>query len=45
MWESKWQTKVFYFNAFVYLLAIIGTTLYAYGRLDSVRSYKTERVR
>lgn len=35
------QTKYFIFNWIIYGLAIIITTVYCYGRLDFVRSYKT----
>ncbi|MBA3816592.1 MAG: hypothetical protein H0X29_08760 [Parachlamydiaceae bacterium] len=35
------QTKYFILNWIIYGLAIIITTVYCYGRLDFVRSYKT----
>lgn len=35
------QTKYFILNWIIYSLAIIITTVYVYGRLDFVRSYKT----
>lgn len=37
------QTKYFIFNWIIYTLAIIITTVYCYGRLDFVRSYKTTK--
>lgn len=37
--EASSQTKFFVWNAVVYGLAIIITTVYCYGRLDFVRSY------
>ena len=39
--ESRAQTKYFVLNALVYMLAIVITTAYCYGRLDFVRSYRT----
>ena len=42
--EANPQTKYFVLNALVYGLAIIITTVYCYGRLDFVRSYRTPGV-
>lgn len=42
--EANPQTKYFVLNALIYGLAIIITTLYCYGRLDFVRSYRTPSV-
>ena len=42
--EANPQTKYFVLNALVYGLAILITTLYCYGRLDYVRSYRTPSV-
>lgn len=39
--EANAQTKYFILNWILYGLAIILTTLYCYGRLDYVRSYRT----
>ena len=39
--DSNTQTKYFTLNAIVYGLAIIITSIYCYGRLDFVRSYRT----
>lgn len=39
--ESSFQTKFFIFNWFIYGIVILYTTVYCYGRLDFVRSYKT----
>lgn len=39
--ESSSQTKYFVLNWLIYGLAIVITTIYCYGRLDFVRSYKT----
>lgn len=39
--ESNSQTKYFTLNALVYGLAIVITTVYCYGRLDFVRSYRS----
>jgi hypothetical protein len=39
-YEANAQTKVFIWNWVVYGLALIITTVYCYGRLDFVRSYK-----
>lgn len=40
--ESTKETKWFILNWAVYILLLILTTLYCYGRLDYVRSYKTQ---
>lgn len=37
--EATPQTKFFVWNAVIYSLAILITTIYCYGRLDFVRSY------
>lgn len=42
--EASPQTKYFVLNGLVYGLAIIITTVYCYGRLDFVRSYRTPGV-
>ena len=39
--ESNPQTKYFVLNALIYGLAILITTVYCFGRLDYVRSYRT----
>ena len=39
--EATAQTKVFIWTSIVYGIATIATTVYCYGRLDFVRSYKT----
>jgi|LakMenEpi03Aug12_release.lakeMendotaPanAssembly.Ray.scaffolds.fasta_scaffold110694_3 hypothetical protein len=39
--DASPQTKYFALNWFVYGLALIVSTVYCYGRLDYVRSYKT----
>lgn len=38
--ESSFQTKFFIFNWVIYGVVIVYTTVYCYGRLDFVRSYK-----
>lgn len=38
------QTKFFFLNGLIYGLAILITSLYCYGRLDFVRSYRTPSV-
>jgi hypothetical protein len=40
--ESSRKTKYFALNWAVYGIAIIVSTAYCYGRLDFVRSYKTD---
>ena len=42
--EANPQTRYFVLNGLIYGLAIIITTLYCYGRLDFVRSYRTPSV-
>lgn len=42
--DSSAQTKYFTLNAIVYGLAIVITSVYCYGRLDFVRSYRTPAV-
>ncbi len=41
--NSSNKTKWFYFQYFIYLLLIVLSTLWAYARLDFVRSYDTEQ--
>ncbi len=40
--KASAQTKFFILNWLLYGLLIVGSTLFCYGRLDFVRSYKTE---
>lgn len=40
-YEASSQTKYFIWNWIIYGIAIIASTVYCYGRLDYVRSYKT----
>lgn len=42
----KWnrQTKWFLWTGIIYALVTIGTAVYAYARLDFVRSYKVENI-
>jgi len=42
--EANPQTKYFVLNGLIYGLAIIITTIYCYGRLDFVRSYRTPSI-
>lgn len=42
--EANPQTKYFVLNGLIYGLAIIITTVYCYGRLDFVRSYRAPTV-
>ena len=37
--ESDFKIKNFYFNIFIYFVAMIASTIYVYARLDYVRSY------
>jgi len=39
--ESDVNTKWFIWTGLIYGIVVILTTLYAYGRLDFVRSYET----
>lgn len=39
------ETKNFFFQTALYLVIILGTVIYAYGRLDYVRSYDKEQGR
>jgi hypothetical protein len=41
--EASFQTKFFVLNWIVYTIAIIVTTIYAYARLDFVRSYDVSK--
>ncbi len=41
--NSSSQTKWFYFQYVVYVILMILTTIWAYGRLDFVRSYKVQQ--
>jgi hypothetical protein len=36
------KTRWFWFNTLVYMIIIILTTIFAYARLDYVRSYSTK---
>lgn len=40
-YAADYQTKMFMLTHFIYGLVILATTLYCYGRLDYVRSYRT----
>jgi len=41
--NSSNKAKWFYFQYFIYALAIILSTLWAFGHLDFVRSYEMEQ--
>lgn len=49
-WINSFQkmssaTKTFYLVNLIFWVPLVLTTLYCYGRLDYVRSYKTETVK
>jgi hypothetical protein len=43
MLKAEGKSKWVYINYIVYLVAIIGTTLYAYGRLEFVRKKEIQQ--
>lgn len=43
--DASPQTKYFVLTWFIYGITLIITTIYCYGRLDYVRSYRTDKAK